>query len=145
MNAHFLTTPAEIAQHWHHAERLLARVTDEAVQGEFDLDDLRTLADAGRLWIGLFSYGAAPVLCCAVEFRHYPKKTVLNIVALGGADLAAFSPEYMDRMADFARQAGAVDMEACCSPAMARMLTRFGFTETYRLVRKPISNGASDA
>ena len=41
-----------------------------------------------QAWAGLAVDEQGPALAMVFEFRHYPAKTVINIMAIGGRDLA---------------------------------------------------------
>jgi hypothetical protein len=128
----FLTSQRLISAHWSAASRLLEPVL-HAARGEFTLDDLETLCRDGHAVCGVL-FDPHPVLAMVFEFKHYPRKTVINVIAIGGANLSAartFWPQFMS----WARESGASEIEACTAPAMTRMLRPLGLEHTYDLVR----------
>ena len=128
----FLTSQRLITAHWPAVERLLEPVL-EAARGEFTIDDLENLCRDGHAVAGVL-FDPHPVLAMVFEFRHYPRKTVLNVIAIGGANLSAartFWPKFLV----WARESGADEVEACTAPAMSRMLRPLGFEHTYNVVR----------
>lgn len=136
MQALFLTSQRLITQHWPAASALLAPVLD-AARGEFTLDDLEELARDGRAVLGVAFEGDAPVMAMAFQFRHYPRCMAVNVMALGGRDMHAIASTFWPQFVAWAQESGASHIEACTSPAMARMLRPLGFSKTYELVRTP--------
>lgn len=135
MQVRFLTEPGDVTTHWPTVAPLLARVPEEAAHGEFTLSDIKALALERRMTLGIVEDDGVPVLAVAFEFRHYPRYTACNITAIGGSRLHAALGQFMPQFSAWAGFAGAREIEASCSPAIARMLSRYGFTETYRQVR----------
>lgn len=133
----FLTTQELIDQHWDAAAALLAPVVEQAARGEFTLDDLHSAVRKGRAFAGVMLHDGAPQLAMVFEFHHYPRKTVLNIMALGGSDLAVAAVSFWPRFVAWAKESGAEEIEACTAPAMTRVLRGLGFQHTYDLVRLP--------
>lgn len=138
MNVRFLTGADEVSRRWHDIAPLFAPVVDAAAHGEFTLADLKALAEAGRLMVGVCEFGGVPLMAMAFEFRHYPRKTLINIVAIGGQHMEFVYGRFWDRFNAFAEAAGAVEFEANVSEAMARLLKKIGFESTYRVVRKKV-------
>jgi hypothetical protein len=136
MNALFLTTPALQAQYWPTAAALLEPVL-AACRGEFTVEDLHDLVTDGRAFAGVALQGETPVMAMVFEFRHYPRKTVLNVIALGGAGLDELASTFWPRFLEWAQESGATEIEACVSPAMARMLKPLGLEHVYTVVRMP--------
>jgi hypothetical protein len=130
----FLTEPEEIEARWHEVAPLLAPALAHAVLGELTIDDVRELALARRMIIGVFEHDGVPTMAMAFEFKHYPRIVTVNIVALGGARFAEFAGRFFDGFKAWATRAGAQHIEASCRPAMARLLKRHGFANTYEKV-----------
>lgn len=138
MNVRFLTTENEIAARWEHIAPHIAPVVKGAAHGEFTVDDLRAGCLEGRMIAGICEYGGAVTMAMIFEFRHYPQMVAVNVIALGGADLDTVAQRYFPRFQVWAREAGATVIEASCSRTMARLLHRYGFTDTYQQVRLPV-------
>ncbi len=137
MNVLFLTTPELVEQHWPGAAPLLAPVVRDAARGEFDLEDLYRMALRGGAIVALVREAETPVLAMVFEFRHYPRRTVINIVALGGSGLAPAAMTFWPYFKAWAKESGAAEIEACTAPAMTRVLRGLGFVHSYDLVRLP--------
>jgi hypothetical protein len=131
----FLNTPALIEANWASAAALLEPVVREAARGEFDLEDLQGMVERGSAFAALMHDGGVPVLAMVFEFRRYPRKQVLNVIALGGADLVGAAVSFWPRFVAWAKESGADEIEACTAPAMTRVLRNLGFQHTYDLVR----------
>lgn len=131
----FLTSPAEIDLHRDLIVRLLTPVVTDAARGEFTMDDILESAKAGTMHIGICEQ---PEMCGAFEFRHYAQFMAVNIVALGGKGFDQFAGYTLHKFRQWAALAGATRIEALCSPAMARMLGRWGFTKDYEQVSIPV-------
>lgn len=141
MKITFLQGPDAVTAQFHGVRHLFERVTGGAAHGEFTVQDLERLAMGGQMIIGVVTDEEAPILAVALEFIPYPQYLVLNIAALAGSPGRSMRDvllEYRPALQEFARSAGAAYIQASCSPAMARMLSRFGFDETYRTVRSKL-------
>jgi N-acyl-L-homoserine lactone synthetase len=131
----FLTTPALIEQHWPDVAQLVAPVVDQAARGEFTLADLQELVVGGHAFAGLMFEANEPRLAMVFEFRHYPRRTTLNVMALGGSELASAAVSFWPQFVAWAKESGADAIEALTAPAMTRVLRNLGFQHTYDLVR----------
>lgn len=136
MRATFLTSQRLITQHWAAVGRMLEPVLD-AVRGEFTVDDLQELCRDGRAVAGIAYEGDEPLLAMVFEFRFYPRKTALNVIALAGRDLHQVASTFWPSFLEWAKESGATEVEACALPAMTRMLRPLGFSHTYNFVRMP--------
>ena len=136
MKAHFYLSKDELLHDWNRIEPLLETVVDRACHGEYDVADLKRLALSKNVLIGaFFDENDVPLLAFAFEFRYYPKKTAVNILALGGHRMDAVFGAFLEQFKTWAAKAGADFLEASCSPAMTRMLSRYGYQEMYRQLR----------
>lgn len=135
MRAIFLTTPDLIGQHWWSVMRLIDPVVHQAARGEFTLSDLTAMVESGRAIAAIVLEVDTPVLAMVFEFRHYPSRMLINIVALGGRDLADAAVSFWPQFVAWAKESGASGIEACTSPAMTRAIKALGFRHTYDLVR----------
>jgi hypothetical protein len=132
----FLTSQRLLSQHWPAAARLLEPVLG-AARGEFTLDDLEELCRDGQAVAGVLYEGERPVMAMVFEFRYYPRRTVLNVIALAGSNLAQVAGTFWPSFVAWAKESGATEIEASCAPAMTRMLRPLGFSHTYDTVRMP--------
>lgn len=137
MQALFLNSPDLIDQHWGTVCDLVAPVVSHAARGEFNLEDLGDMVCSGRAMAALGSNAAGPCIAMVFEFRSYPRKQVINIMAIGGRDLAETAVSFWPQFKAWAKESGVSEIEACTAPAMTRVLRNLGFCHTYDLVRAP--------
>lgn len=136
MRSHFYLAENELLNDWERLAPLFQTVIERACHGEFDVSDLKEMALEKRIFIGaFFDDDGKPLLAFAFEFRYYPKKTAVNILALGGRRMDEVFSGFLERFREWAKEAGADFIEASCSPAMTRLLSRYGYAETYRQLR----------
>ena len=142
MRSYFYLEPEELERDWEKIEPILGSVVSRAVHGEFDCSDLKAMAQSKRIVIGaFFADDGVILLAFAFEFRFYPKKTAINILALGGKRMDAVFSEFLDQFRDWAAAAGADFLEASCSRGMSRMLAKYGYTNTYQQLRLDLKEG----
>lgn len=132
----------EVAEQFEVVRPLLAQVCAKAVQGEFTDDDLKRLAEAGRVLLGFATDDKGEVVMAgAFEIVNYPRLRVLNVMALGGRGLVEAVEQQLEMLKGFARHVGARYIQASGSRAMARMLRAYaGFSSVYELVRLPVGD-----
>lgn len=136
MNVLFLNSRPLIERHLPDIARLLGPGVAAEVRGEFTLADLADMVRSGSAFAGLaFDDAGTPVLAMVFEFRFYPRKQVVNVMALGGRNLAAVAVTFWPQFLAWAKESGACHVEACASPAMTRVLRNFGFGHVYNLLR----------
>jgi hypothetical protein len=132
----FLTTPELLEAHWESCKPLLQPVVDKAAKGEFTMQDLHDMVTSKEAFV--FTIMAEkPVLAMVFEFRRYPQKENINIVAIGGANLGDVARDFLPKFQAWAKEFGVSEIEASTSPAMTRILKKIGFRHTYDFVRLP--------
>lgn len=135
MRVLFLNSQDLIDQHWWSVAHLIDPVVQNASRGEFTTEDLAALVVSGQAFCGLALDGDTPVLAMVFEFKRYPARTIINVMALGGRDLAAVAVSFWPQFVAWARESGASGIEASTAPAMTRALKGLGLIHTYDLVR----------
>jgi hypothetical protein len=137
-----LSTPPLLEAYWSLALPLLSKVVKEAMHGEFEVNDIKALAQAGKVFIFVLTNdktGTNPArevrLALAVEIVQYPRLPALNVLALGGTDLSLFHRKFWKQFCGWAYMNGVRAIEGWVSPAMQRVLTRFGFRQVYTHMR----------
>jgi len=137
-----LTNLVLINNFWPVISPLFQRCIDEAMHGEFTVDDLYHRACAGQISIMVIANdrtGEHPQLdvkiAGALEANIYPQYAAINILALGGANMHKLADEFWDMFRGWTLMNGAKTIEAMVSPRMARMLRPLGFKPVYQLVR----------
>lgn len=137
MDILFLNTRELVDLYWWTVAALVDPVAHQAARGEFTTEDLAAMVERGDATAGLVTEGETPVLGIVFEFRHYPRTMTINIMALGGRDLAGAAGTFWPRFAQWAKESGVSHIEACTSPVMTRLLRGLGFRHEYDLVRFP--------
>lgn len=135
MDITFITTPELLARKFAIAAPLLEPVITQAARGEFTVEDLYQLNLKGRAITALIEKDGQGVMAVVFEFVHYPQMVAVNIMALGGRYLDDSVSEFWSGFKAWCRDAGAEAIEASCSPAMTRLLSKYGFEPTYQVVR----------
>ena len=136
MRSHFYLDAHELEKDWSRIRPILETVVRRAAHGEFDCDDLKAMALAKEIVIGSFCADDKEMLLAfAFEFRFYPKKTAINILALGGKHMQPVFSEFLGQFKNWAAAAGADFLEASCSRGMSRMLAKYGYVNTYQQLR----------
>ena len=138
-----LATVEHLDRYWPQASEHLARCVDEAMHGELTLQDLYEGIKAGTMY-GLVvknDSGELPEVALAMIFEThtYPQYTVLNITALGGREMTAIKEKFWKHVCSWAYMNGVRKLECSASPAMARILKRFGFESVYTTMRMDIT------
>lgn len=135
MKATFLTTPELIGQHWWAVASLIDLSVSELSRGEWTTEDLAQLVEEGRAHAVVIHEGDEPVLAMIFEFRHYPRRTTCNVMALAGRDLAAAAVTFWPTFRAWVKESGCTHIEACAGPAMTRILRDLGFSHDYNMIR----------
>lgn len=127
---------------WPLVRPLLDRCVREAMHGEMVVDDIRAMALSGQLSLMVFTNdrtGSNPYrtveLAIAIEPVVYPRLPAINIVAMGGTNFGLIQKKFWKMFRDWAYMNGARVIEASVSPAMLRILKRYGYEPVYTQVR----------
>jgi hypothetical protein len=124
-----------VEQYWPQIRPLLDRCVKKAMHGELEVDDIKALALAGRLVIMVFTDSVTVHLAIAIEPVDYPRLPGINIIAMGGTNFGLIQNKYWTYFKGWAMMNGAKMIEASVSPAMARILRKYGYVEEYTHVR----------
>jgi hypothetical protein len=146
-----LMTPHLLEAFWPLARPLLDRCVREAMHGEFEVDDLHRLALEGKVVIFVFTNdrtGTNPqrevALAFAAEPVMYPRLPAINILAMGGKGFDVLQKKYWDYVKGWAFMNGARAIEAWVSPAMQRVLSRWGYKPIYTHLRCDLTEMNND-
>lgn len=125
--------------YWSEMKPLLERCITRATHGEFNADDIYTQAIEGRAFVFIVK-SDKPIrksvkLVLVLELSGYPRLSALNILALGGQDLDALHELYWDKLCGWAYMNGIRVLEGSVSPAMQRVIARYGFKPVYTHMR----------
>jgi len=145
-----LVTHELIEAYWPLARPYFDRCIRETMNGEYEVDDLKALAVAGKLVIivvvndrtGTNPYRAVD-LALAIEPIQYPRLPAINILAMGGSPRGLLDGQrkFGTFFRGWAVMNGARVMEASVSPKMQRILRRWGFAPIYTHMRCNLLEG----
>lgn len=134
-----LSTVEMLDTYWPQTSMVLQRCVDDAMHGEMTMQDIYEGVKAGRMYalVAKNDDGELPdvALALILETQAYPQFTVLNIAALGGRELDLLKSRFWKHVCSWAFMNGVRTMQASVSPAMARILKRYGFNKIYETVR----------
>jgi len=113
---------------------------------EFIAEDLFDMALNGRcvlIAVATDRTGLNPdrevKLSLAIEVVQYPRKSGINILAIGGDDLAMLKNKFWEQFQGWAYMNGARFIEASVSPAMERMTRPWGMLPVRKTVRMDLT------
>lgn len=134
-----VSTRELLDKYWPYAEPLLRQCVDGAMHGELRTEHIRQGVLGGTTYLFIFKSDAAIVphvhMAIAMTYSGYPSLPALTIVAMGGTDLRAVHERFWTALTGWAYMLGVRAIDALVSPAMERVLHRFGFYTVYRQVR----------
>lgn len=134
-----LSTKEHFDTYWSATKPLLTRCVNRAVHGEYTVDDLHNAALQGKAFIFVVKSDAtivkSVIFALVLELSDYPRLPALNIVAIGGKDLEALHEKYWKHLCGWAYMNGARVLEGMVSPAMQRVVAKFGFKPVYTQMR----------
>jgi hypothetical protein len=99
---------------------------DRAIQharGELAVDDILALVDNDKMGVLAQEEGDELQLLFAFEVVVYPQRSVMNLVAVAGRNLAGLVPCW-DVVDTIARVMGATSVRCFCRPSVARHIKR---------------------
>mgnify|MGYP000238068780 CR=1 FL=1 len=134
-----LATQEHYDLYWAQCVPLIDKVVAKAIYGEFTTDDIYNSATQGQMFVFICKKdeGEYPDVKFVIVMEHvqYPKLDALNVVAIGGSQLNPFFGKFWEKLCGWAYMNGIRAIEALVSPAMARVITRFGFEHKYAQMR----------
>lgn len=137
-----LVTPEHIETFWPKIRPLFERCVSKAMHGEMHVDDIKHMALNRQITLMVFTDDPAASnpagtvhLAVAVEPVAYPRLPGINILAMGGSNFGLVQTKYWEYFKGWAKLNGAQMIEASVSPAMERILRRYGYIKTYSHVR----------
>ena len=134
-----LSTVQLLDAYWPQAAAVLERCVEEAMYGEMTLDDIYENIKTGRMYALVVrnDEGELPdvALALILETASYPRYSVLNVVALGGRQLNLLKSRFWGHVCSWAFMNGVRTIQASVSPAMARILSQYGFEQKYITMR----------
>jgi len=126
--------PNFCAQTWPQIEGFLIEACK--FDDEYTLDQIKTFICTGQ-WMLLIAsdngkiYGAA-----TINFLNMPNSRVAFVTAIGGRLIS--SQDTYKQMIDIFKQFGATKVQGAARESIARLWSRYGFKERYRIVEANI-------
>lgn len=140
-----------IEHYWPLVKPLLERCVKESMHGELEIEDIKAMAIARTAFLFILTNdktGTNPNLgvrlALAAEVVQYPRLPALNILALGGTDLALFHRKFWKQFCGWAYMNGVRVIDGWVSPAMQRIIARFGFKQVYSHMRLELTEVVND-
>lgn len=134
-----LATKEHFDMYWPATKPLLEKCIKRAMHGEMTIDDLYNAALAGKMYIFVFkndkTITKSVKLALALEIVNYPRIPAMNVVSLGGNDLDALHGKFWKMICGWAYMNGVRVIEGLVSPAMERVISRYGFKPVYTHMR----------
>ena len=132
-------TPDQLPALWDKVEPLLTKCFKRAGRGLMGAEDIRDRHEKGELFMFVEFTDAEPTLVVAVEFVQYPNVRAAMVLGLGGRDLRGGISRCWPSIVGWMKSNGATVVDALCSDAMARVLTRHSrFEKAYNHMRMEI-------
>ena len=121
-----------VHQTWPLIEAFIASALEYA-QGDYSLEQAKTRVADGRwvLCVAVNDDGAIKGAAC-IDFYNRPNDRVAFIVAIGGRLIS--NQDTWQQLVALAKSNGATTIEGAARESIARLWTRYGFSEKYRIV-----------
>lgn len=120
-----------VNQTWPRVEKFVAAALEHA-QGDYTIDQVKALVTQGT-WMLLVAVEGEEIKGAAtIHFYNRPNDRVGFISTIGGRLIS--NPDTFEQLKVFAMSQGATVIEGAARESIARLWTRYGFTEKYRIV-----------
>ena len=120
-----------VNQTWPKVEGFIASALEHS-QGDYTLDQVRTLVTQGN-WMLLVAVDGDEIKGAGtINFYNRPNDRVAFISTIGGRLIS--NTDTFEQLRAFALSHGATVIEGAARESIARLWTRYGFTEKYRIV-----------
>jgi len=121
-----------VNQTWGSVEEFIADSIEHA-KGDYTLDQIKTYVTSGA-WLLVVATNDSGGVCggMTINFFNRPNDRVAFITTTGGRLI--IDPDTFEQLKVIASMFGATCIEAATRDSMARLLTRCGFEEKYRIV-----------
>lgn len=134
-----LSTKEQFDTYWSATKPLLEKCVARAVHGEFTVEDIHNAALQSKAFIFIVKSDTtivkSVIFALVIEPGSYPRLKTLNILAIAGMDLEALHEKYWKQLCGWAYMNGARALDGMVSPAMQRVIARFGFKPVYTQMR----------
>ena len=122
---------SHVHQVWPLVEAHIASALEHS-KGEYTLESVKVLLVTGQ-WLLIVAVNDEGVKGAAtVSFSNRPHDRVAFITAIGGKLIS--SPDTVEQLKNLLRSLGATCIEGAARESIARLWSRYGFEEKYRIV-----------
>ena len=123
--------PMHVHHVWPVVEGFIASALDHS-KGDYTLDQVKTLVAMGN-WTLLVAVDDNGVQGAAtVDFFNRPNDRVAFVTSIGGRLVS--SPDLVEQLKNLLGSLGATCIEGAARESIARLWSRYGFEEKYRIV-----------
>ena len=92
--------------------------------GDFEIDDILSLVSDGKSFIVVLERDGETTLASACEVIVYPRRSVMNVMAIGGCGLDVMFGRFWDLIVDIGRVLGVNAVRGSVRPSMQRYCKR---------------------
>jgi hypothetical protein len=134
-----LVQPPEAIARWPEFRAMLDRAIQHG-RGELEVDDILAGVQADKMGVLAQEEGDELQLLFAFEVIVYPRRSVMNLIAVAGKNLAGLVPRY--EMVDLiARTMGATSVRCFCRRSVARRIKQLFPTteEAYVVMEREVA------
>lgn len=119
-----LLTVPEVKFNWPRLRPLLASAVEHGL-GEMEVDDILERVEKQLMFIAVLKKAQRIVLAVAAEILNYPRRKVLNVAYVGGADGRVMAHFFYDQLERMGRLFEVDAVQCYCRPSVARLLRRY--------------------
>ena len=138
-----LGTQELLNYYWPAIVRQLERCIDKTMRGEVEAEDIYKAALTAQAVVFIIGRqtveGPDVKLVVVLEPVVYPRFQAMNILALAGENLNDLHDRYWKALCGWAYMNGARAFEGYVSPAMFRIVSKFGFHQDSIFIRMPLT------
>jgi hypothetical protein len=120
-----------IHQVWNLVEEYIASALEHS-KGDYTLESVKVLLTTGQWMLVVAVDGNEVKGAATVSFNNRPHDRVAFVTAIGGKLIS--SAESFAQLKDLLRTVGATCIEGAARDSIARLWSRYGFEEKYRIV-----------
>jgi len=120
-----------VNQTWAQVEEFIASALSHS-KGEYTAEQAKVMAVNGQWKLLVATTDTGIEGAALVQFFNRPNDRVCFIMAIGGKLVT--SPETFDQLKQYAASNGASCIEGAARDSVARLWTKYGFTEKYKIV-----------
>ena len=119
-----------VNQTWPQVEAFIASALEYS-KGEYTVEQAKVMATTGQWQLLVATTEEGIAGAALVQFFNRPNDRVCFVVALGGKLVIAAEP--FEQLKTYAASMGATCIEGAVRESVARLWTRYGFSEKYRI------------